>query len=77
MKEQQKIPEEALRLMDFKGYFDVFYEMLAESDDKRHYSVYIKLNGKYNEYFQRSKYSSYESFKAAKTRYTANLSNNR
>lgn len=77
MNDEIKIPPEALRLLDFKGYFDAFYEILAESEDKSHLKAYMAINEEYYRYFNRYKYTSYQSFKNQKSRYLTLLSSNR
>ena len=75
MNEHTKIPNQALRLLDQKGYFEVFYEVVSEKQ-VTHYLAYIEVEARYFEYFSKRKYASYESFRVMKSRYLKSLNNN-
>ena len=74
MKETTTIPDRARQMMDFCGFFEVYFEIMAESGLSG-YNAYLKTESIYHSYFAQRKYSSYESFKTSRTRYQQKLSN--
>lgn len=72
-----QIPEEAKRLYDFAGYFDVFYEIVSREDSPTHYQAYLELEERYIKFFGKNRYRTYESFRVTKCRYMKLLSQQR
>lgn len=63
-------------LLDNDFYFEKFIELTAEFPNMDHKSLWIKLENKVYEKYQKYKFSSYDSFRSSKRRYHISLRKN-
>lgn len=66
------IPEQARKLMTFKGYYEFYCDMLKYYDCNSKYT-YEAVEREYKHYFGMNKYTTFESFRRTLYRHKRNL----
>lgn len=63
------IPDKIKRLNSQQGYFDAFYELLADNPGITNKQAWLMIEEIYEEWYGLNRYASYASFRNAKHRY--------